>query len=163
AAGAFVLWAEIRRLWQIRRAGTAIAAFILGALPFLIYNLRHKAETVTANAHFSTEGFSGKYIQLRNALQGRSLLGFAAGEDWDPQPKDPATRRGHIARWIRDHFGEHRAGLMDYACALTLLAVPLWWRSRAARFSLVFCVVTWLAMAVTRDAGGAAHHAILIW
>ena len=44
-----------------------------------------------------------------------------------------------------------------------MLAVPVWWRVRAARFALVFMVVTWLAMAVTRDAGGAIHHAVLLW
>jgi hypothetical protein len=44
-----------------------------------------------------------------------------------------------------------------------LAAVPLWWPSRAARFSLVYLAVTWLAMALTRDAGGSAHHVILMW
>jgi hypothetical protein len=32
-----------------------------------------------------------------------------------------------------------------------------------ARFSLVFLIVTWLAMAVTRDAGGSIHHTVLLW
>jgi len=41
--------------------------------------------------------------------------------------------------------------------------VPLWWRSRAARFAVVFCAVAWAAMALTRDAGGATHHAVLLW
>ncbi len=37
--------------------------------------------------------------------------------------------------------------------ALALLAVPLWWRSRAARFCyLVFTAVAWFFMASTRDA-----------
>jgi hypothetical protein len=163
SAGVVVLWTEIRSLWQIRRAGIALAAFLCGALPFVIYNLRHPAETAKSNVHLSAEGFSGKFTQFRNALKGQAVMGFIAAEDWDPQPKEPQTRRGKLARWIRDHFGEHRSNGMDYACGLALLAVPLWWRSRAARFSLVFCIVTWLAMAVTRDAGGSAHHAVLLW
>jgi hypothetical protein len=52
---------------------------------------------------------------------------------------------------------------MLYAYPILLVAVPLWWRSRAARFAIVFCAVTWAAMAFTRDAGGAAHHAVLLW
>jgi hypothetical protein len=52
---------------------------------------------------------------------------------------------------------------MPYAGGLALLLVPWWWKSRTARFSLVFMCVTWLAMAVTRDAGMSAHHSVLLW
>jgi cell division protein FtsW (lipid II flippase) len=52
---------------------------------------------------------------------------------------------------------------MEYAAALALLAVPLWWRSRAARFCLVFCAVAWFFMASTRDAGASLHHTVLLW
>jgi hypothetical protein len=68
-----------------------------------------------------------------------------------------------VASWIRNHLGEHRRNGLVSVFVLGLLAVPLWWRSRAARFSLVFLVVTWLAMTLTRDAGGSAHHAVLLW
>src|SRR5579872_16273 len=43
------------------------------------------------------------------------------------------------------------------------LAVPLWWRSRMAWFSMVFCGSAWGAMALTRDAGASLHHTILLW
>jgi len=44
-----------------------------------------------------------------------------------------------------------------------LVLIPLWWRSRAAWFSLVFCAVTWTWMAMTHDAGASAHHVVLLW
>jgi hypothetical protein len=52
---------------------------------------------------------------------------------------------------------------MYYIYGLLLLAVPLWWRSRPARFSLVFLAVAWWMMALTKNAGGALHHEILLW
>ncbi len=52
---------------------------------------------------------------------------------------------------------------MEYAALLALLAVPLWWRSRAARFCVVFCAVAWFLMASTRDAGASLHHTVLLW
>jgi hypothetical protein len=162
-AGLSVFWREIRAVTNRRRAFVAISAFAIGALPFLIYNLRHFNATLRGNAVLSTAEMSGKYLQLRHTLDGQALLGFMAAEENAERPKALTSRRGRAALWIREHFGEHRADAMVYACAVLLLAVPLWWQSRAARFSVLFCVVTWAAMAFTRDAGGAAHHAVLLW
>ncbi len=158
-----IFWRELRELFQWKRAAIAAGAFALGALPFLIYNLRHPNATLKGNAAISTQELSGKFLQLRLSLGGESLFGFIAGEDFLDHPKNLTTLRGRASGWIRNHLGEHRVNGMVYACGALLLAVPLWWRSRAARFSVVFCAVAWAAMALTRDAGGAAHHAVLLW
>ena len=71
--------------------------------------------------------------------------------------------RGRAAAWIEEHLGEHRRTGFYYFYGLLVAAVPLWWRSRAARFSLVFLAVAWLMMALTAGAGGALHHEILLW
>jgi hypothetical protein len=97
------------------------------------------------------------------AANGNSLFGYVVGENWFPQPKEAAGVLGRTTAWIYDTFGEHRRSGFYYVLAALLLAVPLWWRSRAARFSVVFFAVGWLAMALTRDAGGSAHHVILLW
>ena len=52
---------------------------------------------------------------------------------------------------------------MVYGFGLSLFLIPWWWRNRAAWFSLIFCVVAWVSMAVTKDAGNAAHHSVLLW
>jgi hypothetical protein len=43
------------------------------------------------------------------------------------------------------------------------MAVPLWRKSRPAWFALVFCVVTWVMMAITKGAALSAHHVVLLW
>ncbi len=69
--------------------------------------------------------------------------------------------------WIHDHLsdrlGVHRSTGFYYAFGILLLAAPWWWKSRAARFSLVFMIVAWLLMALTHDAGTSAHHVVLLW
>jgi len=141
----------------------AVLAFLLGASPVLIYNARHRNATLGENAHLDPHGVVSKWIQVVNAANGSSLFGYLVTEEWKPEAKPAVTDLGRAAAWIRDHWGEHRETGFYYVFGLLLAAVPLWWRSKAARFSLVFLAVTWLAMAVTRDAGGSAHHVILLW
>ena len=158
-----VFWPEIRRLLRPATAAIACAAFLAGALPLVIYNLRNPNVTVHSSAHFETNAFPGKFSLLRGTLDGSALFGFLPGFDDDPNPKAPTSLRGRAADWIGAHTGKHRHDAMAYACALALLLVPWWWKRRTARFSLVFMFATWLAMAVTRGAGASAHHAVLLW
>jgi len=59
--------------------------------------------------------------------------------------------------------GERRESGLYWVYLAMLAAVPLWWRSRMAWFSVIFCGAAWAAMAFTRDAGGSLHHTILLW
>jgi len=144
-----------------------IAAFLLGALPFVLFNIRHPNATLGSNAHIETAPakavIENKLEMVRGALNGSGLFGFIPAPDWIDRVHPPATRRGRVAQWIRNRVGERQSTGFEYVFLLAVAAVPLWWRIRAARFALVFIVVTWLAMAVTRDAGGAIHHAVLLW
>ncbi len=147
--------------------GFGIAAFLIGALPFVLYNVRHPNATLQGNAHIETTPdkavIEGKLSMVRGALNGSGLFGFIAAPDWIENARAPVTRRGQVAQWIRDRVGERQSSGFEYVFLLAVLAVPWWWRVRAARFALVFMAATWLAMAVTRDAGGAIHHAVLLW
>ena len=154
---------ELSKMITRRHFGLAAAGFLIGSLPFVIYNGHRRAETFRSSAHLEPRGAPAKFIHVRNALGGNGLFGYMVSEENTDNPKPPVSLRGRAAVFIRDHLGEHRTGGMEYAAALALLAVPLWWRSRAARFSLVFCAVAWFFMASTRDAGASIHHTVLLW
>jgi len=154
---------EIRRLSTRRHWRLAAVAFLVGALPLIVYNLRHKSATLSENAHFDARGPAAKWTQLESALNGSSLFGYMVSEEWRPQPKPALSAVGRASTWLRERLGERLQTGFYYALGLLIVAVPLWWSSRAARFSLVFCAVTWLAMALTKDAGGSAHHVVLLW
>jgi 4-amino-4-deoxy-L-arabinose transferase-like glycosyltransferase len=154
---------ELSKMITRRHLTTAAAGFLIGSLPFVIYNGHRRAETFRSNAHLEPRGAPAKFIHLRGALGGYGLFGYLVSEEFTDNPKPPVSLRGRAAVFIRTHLGEHRAGGMEYAAALALLAVPLWWRSRAARFCLVFTAVAWFFMASTRDAGASIHHTVLLW
>ncbi len=162
AAGVGVFWPEIKKAIRPRFAAVAAASFLLGALPFVIYNIRHRNATFESNARWDTHA-PHKLPAERRTLNGSALFGFLTMHDWDDHPKELFSRRGKIALWVRSRLGEHRQNGLDYVFLLALLAIPWWWKSRTARFSLLFSVTAWAAMAVTRDAGEAVHHCVLIW
>jgi hypothetical protein len=158
-----VLSREIRRLLRPATAAIACAGFLAGALPLVVYNVHHPNATAGSNVHFETNAFRGKFHMFQITLDGSALFGFLSGLDDQPNPKPAASLHGRAADWISAHTGRLRRDAMFYACALALLLVPWWWKSRTARFSLVFMCVSWLAMAVTRGAGASAHHSVLVW
>jgi 4-amino-4-deoxy-L-arabinose transferase-like glycosyltransferase len=145
------------------RAGLA---FALGALPLLIYNVQHANATLGNNAHFSGEHFSVKYHELMIALDGSGLQEYLVSDELRESPKQPVSLVGRGAAWIRDHAGRHNENLMPYAILLAVPLTLLYWRApgrRAALFAVVCGVTTFLAMAITRNAGMAIHHTVLLW
>jgi hypothetical protein len=145
----------------------AACGFLAGALPFLIYNIHHPNATLGSNAGFSTENFAFKVGQLKGTLNGSGLLGFIPADDSAPGPQKQSLREGTLAFWIREYGGEHRTSLFSFAIIAALLAAPLWWANpqarRAALFAIVFSIVTFLAMLVSRGGGMGVHHTVLLW
>jgi 4-amino-4-deoxy-L-arabinose transferase-like glycosyltransferase len=163
AAGLTVFWREVRRALSARNATVAAGAFLLGASPLIVFNLRHGFPTVSENARIDMQSLAAKWIQVRSAANGHSLMGYLVAEEDAGNPRPIEGLRGRVAESIHGIAGTRRSTGFYYALGAMLAAVPLWWRSRAARFALVYCGVAWLSMALTRDAGGSAHHVILMW
>jgi hypothetical protein len=163
AAATVVLWKPLWRAFTLRNAAIAVVSFLLGATPLVYFNLTHDFATFRQNAKFAPEEIPGKWIQLKAALEGTSLFGYIAREEWE-EPFQSHDERGYRAsEWVRETVGERRTSYFYYAMGGLLLLVPLWWRSRAAWFALVFSAVAWLIMAATQGAGGSAHHVVLLW
>jgi hypothetical protein len=128
------------RTQGIRTLAIAATAFLVGASPVIVYNLRQRAATVGENAHLDLSELPEKWQQVQATFNGSSLFGYLTADEhaiWDSQ--------------------------VFWAMAALLLLAPLWWRSRAAWFSLTFCFVAWWLMALTKGAGASVHHTILLW
>ena len=161
AIGALVVCScELRQLFTNRRLAIAAVSFCIGAIPFIIYNLTVPNSTLSSSAHFELPNSNAKLLQLERALDGSILFGFITAPD-DEQLKIPP--RDSIALWITHHLGKHHKTGTLYAFGFCLLLAPLWWRSRAARFSLMFTAIAWLLMVLTRGAGTGTHHVVLLW
>ena len=153
---------------RLRPAPTAIAllTFLLGATPLVWYNLDRNGETAAANANFTPEGIAAKFAVLRSTIDGTALYGYMLYEDAGANRRVPRTRVERASVWISTHFGNHRKNWMLPACLAALLGFPFLWGTPAFRpllFLLIAIAVEWLQMALTKGAGGAAHHAILLW
>lgn len=162
-AAAIVVFAHaLRKAASRRNLSTAVVAFLLGSLPFVLYNLRRHGATLGENVHLDLASVPVKWVQFENAANGNALFAFIAEEDY-VEPAKPLNSVGHIPAWIQIHLGRTRKTGFLYVFSGALILVPLWWKSRAARFSLVFMAVAGGTMILTKDAGGAAHHIVLLW
>ncbi len=133
---------ELRARLAWRGAGLALLCFALGAYPWIRYNVRTSGGTAAATARFDASDLKGKLHLLRSSLEGSSLFGYLVRED-DGRP------------WPR-------AGILPW-----LLGIAVFWalgsRDRLGLFFVTLLGASWLAMALTRGAGGSAHHVVLIW
>ena len=163
-AAGVVCHKEILSLFQWRRVGIATAAFIVGASPFILYNIRTHGATFRASGHIDNPDWNAKLVQVKIALNGSALFGYLVSNGTRPGAQPPQAASGRVASAVHDVLGDHTASAGESAVWICiLLGAPLWWRSRTAWFCLIFCGVTWIIMVLTKGAGGSAHHVILMW
>ena len=130
---------EVLRRLSLRNLGVALAGLLLGASPLLIFNARNHWPTIREHASLSTENIAQKAEVLKSTVNGSGLFGYMVG-------------------------GPEHHNLLLVALLLSLATAPLWGKSRRAiLFALVFLAATWVQMALTANAGGSVHHAVLLW
>lgn len=160
-----------RDVWRIARdrrlAAAAVLGFVLGAAPFLHYNLKSGWRTFEGNARRDEmSALVLKAMVLDRTLDGSGLLGYLVRESPEGPPADLTEREKKFlaaAEWL----GMPRQSWQAVLLVLALAAAPLLnWQSgrrRPAMLVTVAIAVAWAQMAWTRDAGGSVHHAILLW
>jgi hypothetical protein len=156
-----------REVWQMvtrRNVATATAAFCLGALPLIVYNVRNPLKTFRGNASFSTAGFAGKAQLVQFTMNGSALFGYLVEEEWVDNPKAPRSTLERASVAIRNIAGQRRSGVLFWAFVAALTLAPIWGRRRRiVFFALMTMVVAWLQMALNKDTGGGVHHVVLLW
>jgi len=115
-----------------------------------------------SNINLEVPSWQVKLPQLWGALDGSALLGYITSEE-RAHPKPVTSVVGSAAKRIQEKLGERRSGGLLIACALCLLLFPWWWRSKAARFSLLFVTIQWFLYAILRNVGTGTHHVVLLW
>ena len=165
-AAVVVLPKEIRKHLSARRAATAVLCFVLGASPLLVYNFESRGATFGAYGTASWKDLKGKVAVLERTLEGDVLLGYIAREGPMEHPRPPHTELEDISIWLHGKTGDHRSSLNALAFLAALALIPFFWRKtggRPLRFALIFLIAAWIPMALTKGAGGSAHHTILLW
>ncbi len=149
-----------------RNVATAGLAFAIGCAPLLMYNLHRPLGTARGTIRVSSDEFSKKLWMVRISLEGSSLFGYIVHDDPPPQPAKPSTAFEQASVRLSDAFGRPRTSLTGYAFLLALMLFPWLWDTPARKpmlCALVFMAITWVQMAFLRQAGGGAHHTVLLW
>jgi len=156
---------EIFRRLTKRNIAVALASFLLGALPLLMFNIRSDWRTFRGNASFSTENLNAKIAVLRSSLNGSGLFGYMVNYRQQVQTvNEPETRLERASTRIADLAGEPHYSFQIPALGMAIVAGLLFRTSRRATiFALAFMATAWLLMAFTKGAGAAAHHVVLLW
>ncbi len=151
---------------NFRRTGIAIGGFLLGASPFLIYNLTHRFATLRENSARDFSDIEGRARLLQNTADGQAMFGWLIEENQDtPVPHPPSDAVESLSADISSFTGHPRHSLMVYGFLLALLLAPLARGPdlRVILFGLVALTLAWIQMATTANAGGSVHHSILLW
>ncbi len=154
----------LRLTW--RNAGLAAAGFCVGALPLLAYNAVSGFATFRSNSSFAFNEFRSKAAVLRTTWNGSAMLEFFASPTWADHPREAQGPAEHFSFKLNSIVGEHPTNRLAGAFLIALLLTPALWFTRARRpiaFCLIAIAVAWFQMAITKGAGGAAHHVVLLW
>ena len=157
---------QIVRVITPRRVATSVLAFALGALPLIVYNIEKPLATFRGNASWNTTELAAKGRLLATTVDGGALFGWLNMEGW--QTHNPHLPHGTLeaaSARISALAGHPRRSLLLYAFVLALLLAPLARGPalRAILFALLAMAIAWAQMAITANAGGSVHHAILLW
>ena len=161
-----VLNKQIVRVISWRRVAISVVCFCLGALPLIVYNVNNHFATFRSNASWDTHDIPNKAKLLASTADGHGLFGWLSNEDWQTDhPHLPDSALTMASARISSLAESPRHNLTLYAFGLALLLTPLARGNalRAILWALVAMAVAWAQMAITANAGGSVHHAILIW
>jgi len=154
------------RAFSFKNLAIAALAFCLGAAPLIAFNVTTNFKTFHSTAGFTTKEIVPKIAVLLSTWDGSSLFGYLAAADTAANPKPAGNALERLSFTLHAFAGDRRRDGLWLASLFCLILLPLLWPTSAFRAGL-FCVVAfcvgWLQMAVTHEAGAAAHHVVLLW
>jgi hypothetical protein len=157
---------ELRRELKPAAASIALTALIAGASPLIWYNVARHGETATANAVLSTDHYAFKLKVLEGTMDGSILFGYLVERRAVPAKRPP---RGLVERFsfgLRRVAGDRMYNWFPPVLAAAILSLVWLRRSPVFRpmlFLLIAGIATWIQMFITHNAGGGAHHTVLLW
>lgn len=140
----------------------AVAGFCVGALPLIVYNVASGGATFRSNSALDFSQFRIKARALQTTWNGGALFGYIANNPDAGSPRDAEGALERASFALHSAVGDRRNNWLEGGLGVALLLM-LWLRRRALLFCVVATTVAWLLMAITKGAGIAVHHAVLLW
>ncbi|HYM11263.1 MAG TPA: glycosyltransferase family 39 protein [Bryobacterales bacterium] len=145
-----------------RPLAAALAGLLIGSAPFLYYNWKWKGATFHHQAE-RTGQYGEKLRALQFTLDGMALASWFS-RDMEGTPLDPPDRAARIAYEIAPRE-QAVPTLLAPAAVLSFLllpALPFLPYGRGMLFTLLFCLLAFLAMLPIQGAGSVHHIALLL-
>lgn len=162
AASAAALAGRQLRGLAIRYWPRAAGAFLLGALPFIFYNLDQPGQAWSGR-RLGLQDFAEKVEVMKRSVRGDAMAGFLVAADGHREGPAAATRIERVSLWLSDRAGRRISGIQLWL--MPAAAAGLFFR-RCRRpllfFALAF-LVAWAQMLITVEAGGGVHHTVMLW
>lgn len=168
ASGVAALAVYPREIWHAfsgRRIAILGLAFLLGAAPLVYFNFKTGLGTFRDNRRDLSE-VAQKTVILKRTFDGSALFGYLVNDAGTGPERSPSNRAERVSITVSRAFGTHRENIFGWLClaAVAWSAVVLRGPSlKVGIFLVLACAIAWFEMASTVNAGGSAHHVILIW
>jgi 4-amino-4-deoxy-L-arabinose transferase-like glycosyltransferase len=137
----------------------AAGAFMVGALPFALYNARNHWEAFQ-RPWVALKELPARVEILQSTLDGSALLGTLVRVEDAPSRMTP-TRVESLARFIDTKASGLSRNPMAWLLAASLALLPFQ-GSRVAVAGLLSLILAYAFMLIS-NGGGAAHHVVLLW
>ena len=166
AAAVLLFWREIWRVGTPRRIGLAATAFLVGALPLIVYNRATHWNTFRGNVKADASELPVKREVLWQTIHGPGLLGLFTEESRRAlAPSPPSGFFQSASASLAEATGHPVFNLIPYGLLLSVMLLPFTRGPdlRAALFAWIAMAIAWVQMILTYHAGGSVHHTILLW
>jgi len=167
--GTLVIFTEqVKRCFTTRNVTVALGGLCLGALPLITFNAETRLSTLKSNSSFRFDEFPKKFRALRGTWNGSIMFGFIVSQPAEPgQPSEPANALERASFTLHSIAGDHTSNGLEWAIVTAPLLSAFLWRRPGTLRIVLFCsialAVAWVQMAIAKDAGGSAHHVVLLW
>ena len=154
---------ETVQRFSYRLAAIGVIAFLLGSLPFWMFNATKDAQTASENWNF--EYRPDKLSTARGTLDGSVVLWLIVRDDFEEAqpPEDIALPR--LASAFKT-IGKARSSLGWWLPVVAVLLLPITLRTRHRRailFPLIVTLGIYLLMFPFRAGGSGSHHVVMVY
>jgi hypothetical protein len=148
---------------RLRSLPVAAVAFLLGASPFLAFNLSQRAQTWQERGRFEIRWF--KLLQAEGTLNGDFMSALTGEDHLDSSPPARDMVLPDLANAMYG-LGKFRKTILVPLLGLAVLLLPLnllLGPRRPLLFPVLVSLFTYACMFVTFDGGSSVHHVIMVY
>lgn len=140
----------------------AAGAFLLGALPFVFYNLEQPGRAWSGR-RLGLQDLAVKIEVMKRSIRGDAMAGFLVAAEDNPEGAAAKTAAEGASLWLSDRAGRRISGVQLWLLPLAAAGLLLGRSRKPPLFFAVAFLAAWAQMLVTVEAGGSVHHTVMLW